>query len=532
MSDFLPIDDIETNEDPLSSAEGVIPKPLVDDPDIGDGSSGREGYSIASWRLHTLRRDTLVGMTEYEGDDWASRSARRAQEASRNARTKEERQARKVRRVKVGFALVAILAVIAAVGATYAIELWGGKSVPNVEGFTQSVATQTLEERGFTVELKAAPADSLEGRVVTMTPHPGTRVDEGSSITLVIGQTRVLPDVTGKTEEEARKALEEAGAKNVRAELRIKLEEEEGLVDEMQPPAGSVFISTEEVVLFVTQLPRVPDVMSMDEASATRTMQDMGLPSHVTYERGSVEERLKILRTEPATGERIEVGQDVNIVVGDPLIDVLRLSDYYDAPMPRIREFVESEGYALKVATRNQDNHLVARFDSATYDAQLSFQWKPWTREAEKATGIADVLGSDAPVEGVRLSIAVNRAQSGAATPKGLQLLGIDYAYIDESTAQTLIDLCGFGEIEGSCTQDTIWLPQGTARGGHSFYCCYGEMGDFIWTILVAGADGRATEASRVVATCVPKTFFQTTDMADMSEAIANYVAYMDEYAT
>ena len=542
MSEFLPIDDIETDADTTSSEGDVIPKTLSDDPDIGDGSTGHEGYSIASWRLHTLQHDSLVGMTEYEGNDRISRSARRAQQASRDARTEEERQARKTRRVKVGLVLVALAALVAALGATYAMEVWGGKTVPNVGGFTQANAVQMLEEKGFSVALQAAPADTLEGRVVELSPRAGERIDEGSTVTLVIGKKRELPDVKGKTEQEARKALEEVGATNIRTETAVTLDEDEGLVHDMHPAAGSVFMSTEEIVLSITQLPRVPDVMSMSESEVRKAMKDADLPFRITYERAEASDRFRILRTEPAVGERIAAGSEINIVIGDPLIDVMRLSDYFGVPMTRIREFVESEGYGLKVAAKGQDNHVVIRFDSAS-DAQLSFQQKPWTREAEKASGTAEPLGEGTPVEGVRFSIGVKRqsqtsesgkSQTGkaTATAKGLGLLDIDYAYIDESTARVVMDKCGFGEeILGACTQETIRLPQGSSRSGHTFYCCYGEQGDFIWTVLVAGSGEKAAEASRIVATCVPKTFFQTVDMKDKTEAIADYVAYMDEYA-
>lgn len=559
MSDLIPIDEIESEVDATVPKEGVVPKALNDDPDIGDGSSSREGYEVASWRLHTLRKDSLVGMTEYGGSDRASRKARRAQQASRDARQATRRTSRRKRRVRVASVLVILIAVVAGLGATYAMELWGGKSVPNVQGFTQSNAVELLEEQGFEVELEAAPSDSLEGHVVGVDPAAGTRLDEGDTVTLVIGEKRELPEVVGKTEEEAKAALEEAGAANVRIESITLLDEEEGTVHEMRPSAGSVFISTEEVTLYVSHLPRVPDVTGMDEKAAKKTLDEAGVPSHVTYERAKPEERLKVVRTEPAVSERIDPGQEVTIVMGDSLINALRLEDYFDADLPKCRDFLVGEGFELKAATKVKDtNHVIARFESPN-DAQVSFLYQPWTHDAEGVTENADVLGG-AKVEGVRLSIEVRREpvpvearadedeqEDGEAdegtqdneTPapelvsksKGLELLGLESAPLDETTAAAVIEKCGFGEVKGSCTQESIKLPEGVDRTGHAFYCCFGETDEHVWAVLVAGADERATEASRIMALCAPKAYFATPEMEQNSEAICDYVAYMDEYA-
>ncbi|MBR3316803.1 MAG: PASTA domain-containing protein [Atopobiaceae bacterium] len=547
MSDLIHIDDIESDVDATKPEEGIVPQELRDDPDIGDGSTSHEGYHVASWRLHVLRKDSLVGMTEYGGNDRISRNARRAQKASREARTAEERAARRKKRLRTGVISVLAFVVVAATGATYAMELWGGKSVPSVQGFTEGNAVELLEEKGFEVELQAAPSDSLEGHVVGVNPAAGTRVPEGGTITLTIGEKRELPDVIGKTEDEAKAALEEAGATSVRVEPIILPDEEEGVVHEMRPAAGSVFISTEDVTLVVAHLPRVPDVTGLDEKAAKKTMDDAGITSHVTHERGTAEDRKKVIRTEPAANELIEPKQEVTIVLGDSLISPVRVEDYFDADLPAIRDFLAGEGFELKAATKGRDNHVTARFESAQ-DAQLSFLQKPWTHDAEGVKENADVLGG-AKVEGVRLSVDVVResVESDASdydeygyydesgyvqtTSKGLELLGIEYASIDESTAAEIAAACGFGEAKGSCTQDSIKLPEGVERSGHTFYCSYGESGTHMWAVLLAGEGEYATEAKRIVVMCAPRVYFDTANMEQNSDAICDYVAYMDEYA-
>lgn len=147
MSDFIPIDDIESEADPKNPEEGFVPQVIADDPDLGDGSTSREGYNVASWRLHTLKEDSLVGMTEYEGDDRRSRKARRAQQASRDARSEEERVARRRKRVRTGVVFVLILVVVASVAATYALELWVAGLFPMLRALLRRVRLSCWKRR-------------------------------------------------------------------------------------------------------------------------------------------------------------------------------------------------------------------------------------------------------------------------------------------------------------------------------------------------------------------------------------------------
>ena len=545
MSELIPIEDIESQTGAAHPDESMVPQVLADDPDLGDGSASHEGFDIASWRLHTLRKDQLLGMAEPEGNDRRSRKARRARQASRDARTEQNRKERKRRRIRVAAVIVTILVAITSVAATYALELWGGRTVPNVEGLPQGRAVELIEAKGFSVSLDTVPSDLLEGRVVSFSPSAGTRLDEGEVVSLVIGSSRIMPEVVGLSEEEALSALEDAGATNVRVQTVVILDEEEGFVREVHPAAGSVFMSTEEITLYVSQLPRVPEVDGLTEKEALKALEEANLPAKVVRERGTVDERLKVIRCEPPSGARVEGTPEVTVFVGDALINPVRLEDYYDATMPDVRAFLTDEGYELKASAKAEDGQVRARFEKAN-EARIALMREPWTHEADKLEGTADVLTNGARIEGVRLEVEVNRANGGGnqnesgdsdqeseqqEVPAGLARLGLDYAYIDESTAQVIAEQCGFGEPLGSCTDQTIALPPDVERGGHTIYCCYGETGTHVWTILLAASVDDAFEAERIVVTCAPRSFFVGTDSSSGDSKICDFVAYVDEYA-
>ncbi len=87
-------------------------------------------------------------------------------------------------RVFLGFALVVVFcALVFVVG--YRAEVFGGRSVPNVVGWSQAQAEAQLEKKGFSVGVnEIESAEQVSGRVVSTTPAVGSRVAPGSTVTL------------------------------------------------------------------------------------------------------------------------------------------------------------------------------------------------------------------------------------------------------------------------------------------------------------------------------------------------------------
>ena len=68
-------------------------------------------------------------------------------------------------------------------------------TVPDETGRKQADAKSDLEGRGFTVTItKQSVSDSSQdGRVIDQTPPGGTKVDPGSTVTLVVGEATTSP---------------------------------------------------------------------------------------------------------------------------------------------------------------------------------------------------------------------------------------------------------------------------------------------------------------------------------------------------
>ena len=123
--------------------------------------------------------------------------------------------------------------------------------VPDVVGDHVDVATEDLESEGLVVEVKRQPSmDVPRDHVISQNPEPGTGVGEGTKVTLVVsdGPPQVeVPDVTGKTKEEAERILR--GAK-FRVNV-INLIPGSDVVRNQTPQGGATVDQGSTVTIFV-----------------------------------------------------------------------------------------------------------------------------------------------------------------------------------------------------------------------------------------------------------------------------------------
>lgn len=119
------------------------------------------------------------------------------------------RRPRAVIIVAAVIAVIVVAAAVAA--STYMAELWGGKSVPEVAGLGQQEATGVLQEKGFAVEAVDVKSDEAAGTVLGTDPGVGTRIEEGSTVILSVATPRIVPEVKGLSQQEAVDALAAEG---------------------------------------------------------------------------------------------------------------------------------------------------------------------------------------------------------------------------------------------------------------------------------------------------------------------------------
>lgn len=107
-------------------------------------------------------------------------------------------------------------------GTTVRVTVSSGKAeeevpiqVPNVTGYTDTAAIGMLQDAKLDYNREYENSDTVaEGTVIRQDPQSGTEAQAGTKVTIIVSQGRrsvTVPELKDKTEEEARKALEEKG---------------------------------------------------------------------------------------------------------------------------------------------------------------------------------------------------------------------------------------------------------------------------------------------------------------------------------
>ena len=199
----------------------------------------------------------------------------------------------------------------------------GEGAVPAVEGLTREEAETRIREAGFEPDATRVFSDDVdEGRVVEVSPAEGTSIELGSTVTLRVSrgpEPVQVPDVVGRSEADARSALEGAGL-TVRTEQQESETEDPGTVLEQNPAAGEEVERGSEVTLTVAEEPppvEVPDQVGEQSDAAEAALDDAGFEVRVREQDVTDEAQDGIVIDQnPAGGERRPEGTRVTIVVG------------------------------------------------------------------------------------------------------------------------------------------------------------------------------------------------------------------------
>ncbi|MEZ5381395.1 MAG: Stk1 family PASTA domain-containing Ser/Thr kinase [Microthrixaceae bacterium] len=221
--------------------------------------------------------------------------------------------------------LVALFLLLAlTVGAAFALLGGNGperKAVPDVIGQQLDEARSTLEAAGFTVKEQAFPKDGVaENEVHATDPEPGSDAEEGSEVTVIFNPSATpvaVPDVVGKSFDEAQTILREAGFIDIRSKDAENAEGEPGEVLSQVPVGGSEKPVTETITLTIVPIPTVediPDVAGMDVDEATQVLEQAGFKvARQSSEPSNSIPLGKVIRTDP-TGEA-ETGSELRLFV-------------------------------------------------------------------------------------------------------------------------------------------------------------------------------------------------------------------------
>jgi len=204
-------------------------------------------------------------------------------------------------------------------GDTVTIVLSSGpppRGVPDLSGADQATAEQRLRDTGFAP--KAVPqADEVQPRGAVLDWSPKGLLGKGTEITITVSSgpvPREIPDVTGKTYEEAAAAITGQNLKPQQNEV-FSSDVDKGKVVSTKPGVGKPVERDSVVIVNVSKGPDtvpVPDVTGKSVAEATAALQAAGLQVSGT---GGRPKGQTVFLTDPVPGVRVERNTGVFLYV-------------------------------------------------------------------------------------------------------------------------------------------------------------------------------------------------------------------------
>jgi serine/threonine-protein kinase len=226
--------------------------------------------------------------------------------------------------------IIGLVLVVAALGALWLSSAVGGAvTVPDVRGLTLDEARTTLSDVGLelgSLTPTAGTPGTPQGTVLEQTPVPGSEVDDGSAVDLVIagGANVVVPDLKGLSQADAEAALTAAGLIVDRILTVYSDDVPAGQVADQTPAAGASVVEGTPVTISVSAGPQtspspeaspVPNVVGMTRADALATLQQAGYSAVMTEQASATVPAGQVISQTPQAGVLAQQGTSVTLGV-------------------------------------------------------------------------------------------------------------------------------------------------------------------------------------------------------------------------
>jgi serine/threonine-protein kinase len=133
--------------------------------------------------------------------------------------------------------------------------------VPPLIGEQQDLAESQLRSAGLIPDVEQRDSDAPEGEVIAQDPPGGSSVKTNTTVTIVVSTgagTAIVPNVVGKSRDDARADLRTAGLDVLVVSRTTSDENEDGIVLDQSPSAGTRLQRGESVTVFVGRFEAPP----------------------------------------------------------------------------------------------------------------------------------------------------------------------------------------------------------------------------------------------------------------------------------
>ncbi len=303
--------------------------------------------------------------------------------------------ARKRKRNTIITVVVLVVLALAAAGGWYA---WAHMQPPKKEYVTMpTFSATTTEERakaqlaelGLQASIKQ-DTDSREpaGTFTKQAPAGGRSVEKGSTVTVWFSagpKSVPIPDVTGKSQADARAALEAAGFEvnsSVQTEDSATIERDH--VTRTDPAAGTSAEQGSTVSLWVSSgMTKVPSgLIGKSKDEAVDELQKNGFAVEINTENSSQPENT-VTRIEPNEGTSVERGASVTIWVSNGKITMPEIA--LNRSLKDVKADLSAQGFTnIKVDGDSSDDAIVTSMSPAANETVTPNQQVTLTTKAKE----------------------------------------------------------------------------------------------------------------------------------------------------
>ncbi|MGO1948711.1 MAG: Stk1 family PASTA domain-containing Ser/Thr kinase [Mycobacteriaceae bacterium] len=231
-----------------------------------------------------------------------------------------------------------------------------------------------LEDRTLTWEVgeEVYSDDVPSGIVAEVSPDAGETVDTGTEVTVQISKgvaPVTVPDVSGMSEDQARRAIERAGLEVGEVEERFDGDVDGGDVIGTGVDAGHEIPGNSPVTLILSNAIEVPDVEGMSADDAAEELRDAGL-SPTTGEGVSDTDvdAGDIAAQEPSSGTRVDPSADTTVTIQESTM--VRVPFVIGRSVDSARDILEDAGLEIEVDGRD-DGRVITQSPGPTGRAAL-----------------------------------------------------------------------------------------------------------------------------------------------------------------
>ena len=269
----------------------------------------------------------------------------------------EQKATRRRRRRRILWAVLAVLLVAAGgVAAWFTLGPGAYTAVPDVVDRPRAEAEQILADAGLDAAVTTDHHDEIAAEhVITTDPEPAGRVRKGGTVqvSVSLGVLMVdVPEVAGRTGDDARAALEAAGLSDITATEEHHDTVPAGQAISVSPAPGETVDHRTPITLLVSQGPApvdTPDVRGVAESDAAATLDDAGLRMEVTgSENDDTVPEGAVLRQDPAPGTGLHRGDTVRVVLSEGPV-MVEVPDVASRQVGEARQVLEDAGFTVDI---------------------------------------------------------------------------------------------------------------------------------------------------------------------------------------